>query len=277
MEGGMPSVDRRLGVGRLRVARRFNKSVACEAYASSPLRLLTPKNHGHAAWVFITSYGGGLVDGDALAIQAKVEPGACAFVSTQASTKVYKSPNGTSVEMTAEVGARGLLILLPDPVICFARSRYQQRQEVVLDTGAGLVLVDWVSSGRREYGERWAFDEYVSQTVVQQDGLLRVHDSLALRSADGDLSSRFRDWDVLAVVMVLGKPLEDEVRSILKKPDALAPTGRLDELVTVAPIGKDGCVLRIGGRSVEKVWRIVQNVLGFVPTRLGDNPWARKW
>ena len=29
-----------------------------------PLRLLTPANHGHAAWVYTSSYGGGLVDGD---------------------------------------------------------------------------------------------------------------------------------------------------------------------------------------------------------------------
>ena len=277
VETDTSSVGRRPGVGRLAVVRRPGRSVVCQAYASSPLRLLTPTNHGHAAWVYASSYGGGLVDGDDLAIHMVVGRGACAFFSTQASTKVYKSPSGTAVETTAAVAEGGLLILAPDPVVCFAHSRYHQRQRVELEAGAALVLVDWVSSGRRESGERWAFDEYVSRTVVRLDGQLRVHDGLALRSVDGDLASRLADYDVLAVVVVLGASLRAEVERVRTRIEEESTAQWGSQLVASVPIGEWGCVIRIAGRSVEQVGRTVRDLLDFVPTRLGDNPWARKW
>ena len=54
----------RPGTGFLDVARVERRSVVRRAFATSPLRLLTPKNHGSAAWVYASSYGGGLLGGD---------------------------------------------------------------------------------------------------------------------------------------------------------------------------------------------------------------------
>jgi urease accessory protein len=85
------ALPRTAGQGVLRVVRTHGRSVASHVYATSPLRLLTPANHGHAAWVFLSSLGGGLVDGDRLALAVSVEKGAAAYLSTQASTRVYKS------------------------------------------------------------------------------------------------------------------------------------------------------------------------------------------
>ena len=271
------SAVRRLGVGRLTVVRGHGRSVACQVYASSPLRLLTPRNHGHAAWVYASSYGGGLVDGDTLTIDTVVGREACAFVSTQASTKVYKSPNGTGAELTASVADGGLLVLAPDPVVCFAHSRYHQRQRVELEAEASLVLVDWVSSGRRESGERWAFEEYVSRTIVNLNGRLKVHDGLALRAVDGDLGSRLGDYDVLAVVILLGASLKEEVRRVSARIGEQSADQWPGQLVAGAPVDELGCVCRIAGRSIEQVGQTIRDLLNFVPRRLGDDPWARKW
>ena len=277
VETDSSSAARRLGVGRLTVVRRPDRSVACQVYASSPLRLLTPTNHGHAAWVYASSYGGGLVDGDTLTIDTVVGRGACAFLSTQASTKVYKSPNGTEVGLTASVADGGLLILAPDPVVCFAHSRYHQRQRIELETEASLVLVDWVSSGRRESGERWAFEEYVSRTIVNLNSRLKVNDGLALRAVDGDLGSRLGSYDVLAVVILLGTSLQEDARRVSARIDGQSAGQWPGQLVACAPIDELGCVCRIAGRSIEQVGHTVRELLNFVPRRLGDDPWARKW
>ena len=115
------------GRGEIEVVRRPDGcSVVARAYATSPLRLLTPTNHGHAAWIYGSSYGGGLVDGDAVAIDVNVAAGATAFVSTQASTKVYRSFRGARTATVARIGAGGLLVLAPDPVVCDAGARYRQ-------------------------------------------------------------------------------------------------------------------------------------------------------
>lgn len=247
------------------------------AYATSPLRLLTPKNHGHAAWIYTSSYGGGLVDGDAITIQATIGTGATAFLSTQSATKVYRSPRGTEVTLHADVGENGLLVTVPDAVVCFAGSRYRQTQRVNLAAGAGLILLDWVTSGRRESGERWVFDEYLNRTVVRLDGRLVVHDAMALRASDGELVNRMGRYDVLAGAVVIGRLLEGDIERIVARVGDEPVQRHDDGLIAVAPVAGAGCVLRVAGRSIEDVDRTLRDLLHFVPRLLGDNPWARKW
>jgi urease accessory protein len=92
-----------------------------------PLRLLTPRNHGHAAWAYLSSLGGGFVDGDSVRLDLRVDRGAAAFVSTQGATRVYRSPHGCASETTAEVAKDALLALVPDPTVCFAGARFRSR------------------------------------------------------------------------------------------------------------------------------------------------------
>src|SRR5262249_1424300 len=77
------------GHGVVVVEQVGERSVVSRAYATSPLRLLMPRNHGHAAWVFTSTFGGGMVDGDGVDLSIEVAPEASAYVSTQASTKIY--------------------------------------------------------------------------------------------------------------------------------------------------------------------------------------------
>jgi len=276
--GSFPAtVATHAGRGRLAVIRRDGRSVVCRAFATSPLRLLTPSNHGHAAWIYTSSYGGGMVDGDVVRMHTTVGAGATAFVSTQASTKIYRSPRGTTVETTAEVDDGATLIVAPDPVVCFAGSRYRQHQRFDLAADAGLVLVDWVSSGRRESGERCVFDAYESRTLLRQDGRLRVHEAVALRAADGELSARLDPYDVLALAVVMGAPLRRDAARLVARIEDRPLTRHPAPLVTVARVGDSGCLLRLAGRSVEDVGYTLRDLLDFVPRRLGDNPWARKW
>src|SRR5690349_16152460 len=107
------------GCGRLRVSLAPLVSVVTEAFASSPLRLLLPKNHGRAASVFASSFGGGMVDGDSVSIDLDVDAGVAAFLATQASTKVYRSARGAREGLRARVVEGVLLVVMPDPVVCF--------------------------------------------------------------------------------------------------------------------------------------------------------------
>jgi urease accessory protein len=265
------------GVGVLSVTRHLERSVVNGAYATSPLRLLTPANHGRAAWIFTSSYGGGLVDGDRVCLDVEVCEGAAAFVSTQASTKVYRSPQGTGATLSARIAPDGLLVVAPDPVVCFAGSRYRQAQRFELAGSATLVAIDWLSSGRRAFGERWMFDAYETTLVIRRAGRLLVHDALALRAADGSLVERLGRFDVLALVTMVGATLRAEVAALVAAVDA-RPVERAADLLTAATaLGEDGCVVRMAGTSVEHVRTAIRELLRFVPALLGDDPWARKW
>jgi urease accessory protein len=265
------------GRGALGVMKSGDRSIVSRAYATSPLKLLTPGNHGRAAWIYTSSHGGGLVDGDHIALEIDIGEDAAAFVSTQASTKIYRSPRGTTAELRARIEPGGLLVMAPDPVVCFARSRFRQIQRFDLADRAALVLLDWVSSGRHASGERWAFDEYHGQIVVRLDGKLLVHDALTLRAADGDLAGRLGRFNVLAVALLVGTALRTVAASLISSVSRGAVVRRPDRLVAASALGDQGCVVRIAGCSVEDVGRTIRELLRFLPAMLGDDPWTRKW
>jgi urease accessory protein len=233
--------------------------------------------------VYTSSYGGGLVDGDAISLDVEVGAGAAAFLSTQASTKVYKSRRGTSSELRARVEDGGLLVVAPDPVVCFAASRYRQAQEFDLARGAALVAVDWMSSGRRASGERWLFDEYDARLSVRFDGRLLVHDRLRLCAEDGELAARMGRFDVLAILVIAGHAVQPAAAALVSRIAALPVARRADRLIAATPLGDAsdpggaGCVVRVAGVSVEQVGRALRDCLDFVPALLGDDPWTRKW
>src|SRR5262249_33743209 len=148
-----------------------------ELAARSPLQLITPRGGGRAAWIVAGSLGGGLVDGDRLRLEVAVAAGAAAYLTTQASTKVY--PGSGSSEVLADVA--GLLVAAPDPVVCYAGASFRQIARVRLAPGGGLVWVDALGAGRLARGERWQLARYESRLAV--DGAAVVRDALVLDPA----------------------------------------------------------------------------------------------
>lgn len=258
----------REGDGICEVARRGAGSAVVRLSTRSPLRLLTPRNHGRAAWVVSTSYGGGLVDGDALRVSLGVGPGAAAYVTTQAATKVY--PGASSQALAAEVGDGGLLVSLPDPVVCFAGARYRQDATIRLGAGAALVWLDALTAGRAARGERWQFDGYRSRTRIERDGEVLALDGLALDPQHGPLPRRLGRFGALATLIVVG-PLRAHVLA------AASPVARgADALVAPGPIGEDAAVCRVAAVSAEALARALRPLVAPVAALLGDDPLARK-
>jgi urease accessory protein len=270
-------VTARPGTGFLDVARVERRSVVRRAFATSPLRLLTPKNHGSAAWVYAGSYGGGLLGGDDLRLTVRVGPEASTFLSSQASTKVYRSQARASLQLDAEVAAGGQLIVWPDPVVCFAGSTYHQDQRVDLAADAGLILVDTLSSGRKASGERWQFAEYASRLTVRYDGRPILLDALRLSPVEGDPARRMGRFDVISTVVVAGPRWRQAAQQVLAAVADRRVERTADLLVAAAPLQDLGCLLRIAGRSPEQVSALVRACLSSIGSLLNDDPWTRKW
>ena len=279
------------GCGELGVTRVGARSVVTRACAASPLRLLLPRNQGPAAWIYTSTYGGGLLGGDRIALDIDVGPGASCFISTQASTKVYRSALRAEAGLTARVSSGGFLAIVPDPVVCFRASKFRQVQRIDLAGDSSLVFVDWVTSGRRAAGERWLFHEYSTRLEVRVGGRLVVYDATALRAEDIDVPARMGRFDVLGVVVMMGTRVRaaatelvagltgstaDLTRSAPEDVAAARNPDPADEIASAASVA-DGCVLRIAGTSVERAAATIRQWLDFLPGVLGDDPWARKW
>lgn len=264
------------GSGELAFERVGAATVLRTARASSPLRLLTPRNHGHAAWIFAATFGGGLVDGDTIRIDLTLAPGSTGLLGTQASTKVYRCPSGACrQDLTATVGPEALLVLIPDPIVCFAEARYEQTIDVALAPQASLVLVDTFTAGRSARGERWQFARYASRLGVTRGGAPFVHDAVLLDPAHGELAARLGRFDAIATILLIGP----RVRALREAATASAPapTRAAALAQAVSPLGEDGALIRIAGASVEAVTAAVRATLIDLGALLGDDPFARKW
>jgi urease accessory protein len=258
------------GRGVLVLEQGARGTVVRAARANSPLKLLLPRNHGRGVWAYMASFGGGLVDGDSIHFEVDVGAGAMGLLSTQSSTKVYRSPRGCRQALQARVGEEALLVLLPDPVACFAGARYEQETTVTLAPRASLILLDAFTCGRAARGERWAFSRYLNRTLVKREGVPLLLDAIRLDPEEGALPPRMGRFEALATLAVFGPAV-----AVLRTPPPLRRRAPVVE--AASSLGGDGALLRVAATSVEEAMSAVRSRLRDLPVLLGDNPFARKW
>jgi urease accessory protein len=256
------------------------KSAVTTARAESPLKILMPQPRGASVLAYLSSYGGGLVAGDEIKLSIDVGAGARCYLGTQASTKIYRNPGllpcGQSLKAT--LGSGAVFVLAPDPVQAFSGALYRQHQEFHLQFDSGLVLLDWLTSGRSERGERWAFTGYESRNDFFVDGRRIVLDSLRLDPADGPLDGRFRlgRFNCFALLALAGGMMGAPTAALLAEVAARPVPRRGALLLSASPIA-GGALVRVAGEEVEEVRREVHRLLDFLPAVLHDDPRLRKW
>ncbi len=264
------------GFGDLDFEKVGGRTVLRRAFARNPLRLLTPRNHGHGAWVYTSSYGGGLVGGDSLDLRLRVRKEATAVLLSQSTTKVYRSPLGATQSIFACVEAGGFLALIPDPVSCFAGSSFLQKQNYVLDDDASLLLVDTMNCGRYASGERWLFDRFHSRIQVCRNKQPIFFESLLLDSRAGNIAERNGRFNTHCMIFVTGPRLLDAGNELLASVAGARPHAQADLICSASRLS-DGVLLRMAAISTEELSRALRGYLKFLPQLLGDDPWARKW
>lgn len=153
---------------QIEVTRNGSRSVLTACRSVAPLKLLNPAAQGDYCAVVLSSYGGGMVEGDATTLRVRCGEGAALYLGTQAFTKVYKSPNGIPCKqgINGKVEAEGLAVVLPDPVVPYARSIFEQEQTWHLGSDSCLVLADGHTAGRLAFGEHFGYTSYRSDITV---------------------------------------------------------------------------------------------------------------
>lgn len=218
--------------------------------------------------LYVVSFGGGLVSGDQVSLDVDVGSDTRLLMLTQGSTKVYRERRGGDLPgriaaplpeapvsrqtMRYLVRPGATLVLLADPVTCFARARYSQVQRVDLrcaDTSS-LVLLDWFTSGRlavdegARLPELWHFYLYHSRNEVRANGEVIARDVQWLEQAlpgplradtPTELARRCQPYTCYATLILFGVET-GEVRSAL--------------LQEFASIQQSQPLVRAGGSSV---------------------------
>ena len=269
------------GRGQVRLERVAGRTEVTGARATAPLRLLLPRPasaRDGPATVVLSSYGGGLVAGDAIDLRVDVRPGAKGLLATQASTKVYVADGGRgcSQVLAATIAAGGMLAVVPDPVTPFAGARYVQHQRFDLAADASLLLVDSLTSGRWARGERWAFASYRSRTEVNVGGRAAFVDGLLLEPS-GECGRHFLGrFNCFATAVVVGPAFEEVAEAVTLRSRERRVGRRESVLVAASPLRDGGAVIRVAGPTAEAVGLVLHRELGAVAGPLGVDPWGRK-
>ncbi|KAF4509655.1 hypothetical protein G6O67_003802 [Ophiocordyceps sinensis] len=209
-----------------------------------PLKLISPTTASSgqkSVLVFLLSYGGGLVGGDAVSLSVVIRAGASLSLVTQGHTKIFKSPSPsvvTSQTMHVRMDQDSALCLLPDPVQPFEDSAYGQTQIFELASRCSLCVLDWVTAGRTARGEMWSFVKWKGRNEVwlsgaEEESRLLVRDTVLL-SRDGStavglpLRETMHQMTIFGTLILRGTMLEPLAKFFLAEFDALPRLGARD-------------------------------------------------
>lgn len=179
------------------------------------------------------------------------------------SLNVQSSPT-TLQRMEFTISSNGALFLLPDPVTCFRSASYNQNQTFHIAKNASLIVLDWVTSGRKSLGEDWVLSRYYSVNELIIEGKRAAKDVMLLEDKDSDLrrlAKRLSPYSCYATLILRGPLVEGTIAHLIARYECISVMQcRIPEdlLWSLSPIGsdkEDGSVVRIAGKETELVKR----------------------
>lgn len=198
-------------------------------------------------WVYAVSYGGGAVSGDELTFSLAVQAGASLVVTSSSTTKVFKQISdrpATECALSATVAPDATLVVVQQPITCFANARCKQRVDVRLaDASSSLCLVDWYTAGRGDSQDgHWGFEAFENAVSVSlgacneaqdaggKEERVIYRDTTSLRGGPA-LVRQMRGFNAVATVFLAGPRMQPVVLRLLEdfnarkanRPAAFAP------------------------------------------------------
>lgn len=289
---------------KIAVEKVGSKSTVTRCFSKYPLKFIVPlkaaPSNIDAVWIYSLTYGGGIVSGDLISCEFDIGDSCTLVLTTQASTKVYKSIDSRCSEqvLEAQVGSGALFVVIPDPVTCFSTARYSQKQIFRVVSDSNLVIVDWITSGRHESGEKWDFELYKSTNHIflDQDQPLFLDTVLLEQGSIVSIAERMQEYQVIAMVILLGpslKHIQNQVQENVKRmmseqlhmpstsaghhyrsnsdPKRLAKPTIIASCSNFGPKGV-GVVVRVAAITTESVYRFLQRQLVGLEPMIGISP-----
>ncbi|KEF55429.1 uncharacterized protein A1O9_08179 [Exophiala aquamarina CBS 119918] len=268
-----------------------------------PLKLIAPDPHKvgddrQVTVAFLLTYGGGLVGGDQINLKVDLLEATRLVLLTQGSTKIFKSPSRTVVSgqnLDVKIGPQAALCYLPDPTQPFAESVYGQKQTFYVDPSgmSSLLMLDWVSEGRRARGESWTLWSWKGRNEVREfdersRGRLLLRDAVMLHD-DGlgttGLVDKSNNLGIFGTLIVYG-PLFEKLGGFLiqqfaKHPRIGAKNWTQNDHVKAEQVdlaSKEAELSKQREREDGLLWTAAQ-VRGFVLVKFGakELDGARRW
>jgi urease accessory protein len=222
------------------------------------------------AVVFIQNVSAGVLQGDRLRVEIKVDEGARALITTQAATKVFEMrKNYASQRIDITVAKNAYCEVMMDPLIPCTGSRLYNEVNMTVDPDGVLIYDEHLTPGRVAHGESWEFDLLYSRLRCSRpNGELVAADTnvIAPKEVPVTTPGLFGEYSDMAVMYVIAEG-HDGVAIANDMHDAVS---NLDEVIGSASVLPSGvgahartlgtCMTRTEG-SVHACWRAARRQL----------------
>lgn len=180
-----PPPSLRTGVqGHLRLVADVNikgESYLREQSFRAPVHLSKTFLNNGVLIANVVSPTAGLLAGDRLEIDVRVEKKARFVLTNPAATRVHTMRDGiASVRQKFAVTAGGWLEVWPDLFIPHAGARYRQSTDIRVETGGEMLFFELLTPGRVAFGETFAFDQLDWETDIRYGETLIVRERYSL-------------------------------------------------------------------------------------------------
>jgi urease accessory protein len=174
------------GVLELSAKKKHLKTILSTCYYEGALKITRPVYHEEKSpSIYLIHIGGGYVDGDTYRTSIIVEEGAELAVTTQSSTKVYKTPKDPVVQQTTiTLSKASVLEYIPDPLIAYEGARFIQETTVHLKDDSCFLYSDIITPGWASDGGLFRYDWIRSKLKVYKREKLIFFDHLLIEPDD---------------------------------------------------------------------------------------------
>ena len=160
------------GFLRLGFERRGDRTILAELDRRAPYlaqRALYPDPAmPDQAWLFMITTSGCVLQGDRLALEVALAPGARAHVTTQSATKVHSMDANYAVQTQAiTLGDGAYLEFLPEPLIPHRRARFLSDTRISIAPTATLLYGEIVQPGRKHHHPDESFGATLLSLAVE--------------------------------------------------------------------------------------------------------------
>jgi urease accessory protein len=139
------------------------------------------------AWLFMITTSGCVLQGDRLALEVALAPGARAHVTSQSATKVHSMEANCAVQtQVLTLADDSYLEFLPEPLIPHRRARFLSDTRITIAPSATLLYAEIVQPGRKHHHPDEAFGATLLSLAVgaeRPDGRTLFTEKLAIEPA----------------------------------------------------------------------------------------------
>ncbi|MDQ8201635.1 urease accessory protein UreD [Pelagicoccus sp. SDUM812003] len=149
----------------------------------SPIHISKPYWDGHSLLLNLMCPTAGMLGGDEVELDVRVDEGAALVLSNPSSLRIHKmdAQEGAQWQQRFRVGPRALLESNPEWLILQAESSFVQRTSIDLSTGAELFFVETIAPGRVAHGEQFGFRSFRNRLQLRYEGQLALDEKFHIR------------------------------------------------------------------------------------------------